>query len=252
MERHHAVTGERYRLIDTLRGIALVNMAAFHFCYDYFVIYGNDVKWAARPASVVWERLICCTFILLSGVSLNFSRHACRRGLIVSVCGLAVTLVTLIAMPEELILFGVLTCIGLCMLLTQALRRLLERCHPFAGAAACFLLFGFFYGLPRGFLGFFDTALVMLPEQLYCFRPLALLGLPDADFVSSDYFPLLPWLFLFVCGFFVWRAVIRLHGERFFLRGVPGLNWLGKYSLWIYMAHQPVLMGLCVLLFGRL
>ena len=252
MEQHNAVKSERYRLIDALRGTALLNMIAFHFCYDYFVIYGNDVKWASRPAAVVWERMICCAFILLSGVSLNFSRHAYRRGLIVSACGLAVTLVTLAAMPDELILFGVLTCIGLCMLITQALRGLLEKCNPFAGAAASFLLFGFFYGLPRGFLGFFDTAFLTVPEQLYGFRPLALIGLPDADFVSSDYFPLLPWLFLFVCGFFVWRAVVLLHGERFFVRGVPGLNLLGRYSLWIYMAHQPVLMGVCVLLFGGL
>ena len=157
MEQHNAVKSERYRLIDALRGTALLNMIAFHFCYDFFVIYGNDVKWASRPAAVVWERMICCAFILLSGVSLNFSRHAYRRGLIVSACGLAVTLVTLVAMPDELILFGVLTCIGLCMLITQALRGLLEKCNPFAGAAASFLLFGFFYGLPRGFLGFFDS-----------------------------------------------------------------------------------------------
>ena len=251
MEQHQTVK-KRYRLIDTLRGVALVNMVAFHFCYDYYVIYGNDVYWPSHTATVVWERMICCAFILLSGVSLNFSRHGFRRGLIVSACGLAVTLVTLIAMPDELILFGVLTCIGLCMLITQALRGLLEKCNSFFGAAASFLLFAFFYGLPRGFLGFFDTAFFALPEQLYRFRPLALIGLPDEGFISSDYFPLLPWLFLFVCGFFVWRAVVLLRAERFFLRGVPGLEQLGRYSLWIYMAHQPVLMGVCVLLFGRL
>ena len=241
---------ERCRLIDTLRGLALINMVIFHFCYDVFVIYGNDRDWAGRPAVTVWERYICVSFILISGISLNFSRHAYRRGLIVSACGLAITLVTAVAIPDEIILFGVLTCIGLCMLLTQAARGLLERCNPFAGAAVSFSLFVFTYGLPLGYLGIFKQPLVMLPQAWYVFRPLALLGLPDRQFYSSDYFPLVPWLFLFVCGFFLWRALARLHADRFFYRGIPVLEWCGRYSLWIYMIHQPLLMGVCFLLFG--
>ena len=250
MGRREALRGERYRLIDTLRGLALVNMVAFHLCYDIFMIYGQDPEWAFRPATVAWERYICVSFILISGISLNFSKHAYRRGLIVSACGLIITLVTAIAMPEEIILFGVLTCIGACMLITQAVRRLLEKCEPFAGAAAFLALFAFTYGVPRGYLGFFNAELIALPKQLYFFRPLALFGLPDGEFASSDYFPLVPWLFLFACGFFVWRAIEKLGWERAFLRGVPLLDWFGRYSLWIYMIHQPLLMGVCFLIFG--
>ena len=218
MGRREALRGERYRLIDTLRGLALVNMVAFHLCYDIFMIYGQDPEWAFRPATVAWERYICVSFILISGISLNFSKHAYRRGLIVSACGLIITLVTAIAMPEEIILFGVLTCIGACMLITQAVRRLLEKCDPFAGAAAFLALFAFTYGVPRGYLGFFNAELIALPKQLYFFRPLAL-------------FEKLGW-------------------ERAFLRGVPVLDWFGRYSLWIYMIHQPLLMGVCFLIFG--
>ena len=250
MGRNEAVKRERYRLIDSLRGFALLNMVAFHLCYDIFMIYGVDDNWALRPESVAWERFICVSFILISGISLNFSKHAYRRGLIVSGCGALITLVTAIAMPDEIILFGVLSCIGACMLIAQALRRLLEKCNPFAGAAAAFALFGFSYGLPDGFLGFFNTKLAVLPEELYRFRPLAFFGFPDADFYSSDYFPLFPWIFLFVCGFFLWRALTELNLDRLFVRGVPVLDYLGKYSLWIYMIHQPVLMGVCVLIFG--
>ncbi len=243
---------ERYRLIDSLRGLALLNMVLFHFLYDYYVIYEIDRDWASRPAVTVWERFICCSFILISGISLNFSRHAYRRGLIVSACGLAITLVTAFAIPDEIILFGVLTCIGACMLLTQLARKLLERCDPFGGTAACFLLFGFSYGLPLGFLGFFKLRWITLPREWYRFRPLALFGLPDEKFYSSDYFPLVPWLFLFVCGFFFWRALKRLRADRFFRRGIPVLDIIGRYSLWIYMIHQPLLMGVCFLIFGRM
>ena len=249
MERRQAVKKERFCLIDSLRGLALVNMIAFHLCYNIFMIFGMDERWAFYPATVEWERYICFSFMLISGISLNFSRRAYRRGLTVSACGALISLVTRLVIPEEIILFGVLTCIGLCMILTQAARRLLERAEPFAGAGVCLLLFAFFYGLPQGYLGFFGAKLIELPKELYCFMPLALLGLPDKSFYSSDYFPLLPWLFLYVCGFFAWRALEKLDLTRLFKRGVPILDFCGKYSLPIYMLHQPLLMGICFLIF---
>ena len=66
MGRNEAVKRERYRLIDSLRGFALLNMVAFHLCYDIFMIYGVDDNWALRPESVAWERFICVSFILIS------------------------------------------------------------------------------------------------------------------------------------------------------------------------------------------
>ena len=94
------------------------------------------------------------------------------------------------------------------------------------------------------------VSLLRLPDALYRFRPLAAVGLPDAGFYSTDYFPLVPWLFLFVCGFFGWRALVSLNADRFFVRGVPLLDVVGKYTLWIYLIHQPLLMGVCFLMFG--
>lgn len=242
---------ERYSLIDALRGFSLLNMLAFHFLYDVFVIYGDWFEWTQLPWVVVWERYICSSFILISGISLNFSRRAVRRGLIVNACGLLITLVTAVAIPSQIIIFGVLNCIGCAMLLDRPLKKLGEKLNPFLGASVALALFAFFYGLPMRYLGFFGIPLISLPDALYCFRPLAIIGLPDMGFSSADYFPLIPWLFLFVCGFFVWRCIVRLGADRFFKLRVPVLDFLGRYSLWIYMIHQPVLMGICFLIFGR-
>ena len=46
MERRQAVKKERFCLIDSLRGLALVNMIAFHLCYNVFMIFGMDERWA--------------------------------------------------------------------------------------------------------------------------------------------------------------------------------------------------------------
>lgn len=241
---------ERYHLIDALRGFSLVNMLVFHFLYDVYVVCGLDIHWAGYPGIVTWERFICVPFILISGISLNFSRHAYRRGLIINACGLLITLVTWIAVPEQIILFGILNFIGCAMMLTQLIRPLLEKLNPFAGFAAGILLYGFFYGLPRGFVGFFDIAIAKVPEIFYSVPPLAVLGLPSREFFSTDYFPLLPWLFLYIAGFFLWRVIVSRHWERFFTLRVPVLDFIGRYTLWIYMIHQPVLMGVAYLLFG--
>lgn len=250
MKNLHKTSKPRYGLIDTLRGFSLLNMIAYHFCFDIFHVYGLNTGWMYTTAAVIWERFICFSFIIISGISLNFSGHAYKRGLIVSACGALLTVVTLIAVPGFAIWFGVLTCIGASMLITQALRKLLERIHPLAGAAASFLIFAVLYGVPDGYIGFFKLKLLELPRFLYQNYFTAFFGFLPAGFVSSDYFPLLPWLFLFIFGFFVWRAVERYGMEKFFKFSIPPLAFAGRHSLLIYLVHQPVLIGICFLIFG--
>ena len=107
------------------------------------------------------------------------------------------------------------------------------------------MLFLLSKGVPRGFLGLGDYALVSLPAALYRFPWAFPLGLPSAGFYSSDYFPLVPWLFLFWTGLYLWRGQSEAAREKLAgLPAVPGLAWLGRHSLAVYMLHQPVLMAL--------
>jgi len=55
---------------------------------------------------------------------------------------------------------------------------------------------------------------------------------------------LAPWFFLFLAGYFanrLWRdrRRIPMGGSR-----VPALSALGRYSLPVYLLHQPVVYGL--------
>ena len=249
VKREASESHVRYRLIDTLRGISLLSMLMFHFCYDVFVICNGDASWARQPGVVAWERTICVSFILIAGISFHFSRRNVWRGLLLNACGLLITLVTAVAAPDQIVFFGILNGIGCSVLLTQAARPLLDKLNPFAGGVLALTLFALFYGLPERYLGCFGVRWITLPEWLYAFRPLAVIGLPDNAFFSSDYFPVVPWLFLYWCGFFAWRIVQRLHAGHFFLRGVPLLEKIGQVSLWVYMLHQPLLMGICYVFF---
>lgn len=235
----------RYNLIDAVRGFAVLHMIAYHLCYDIFEVFGIHEGWYLTTGATIWERFICCTFILVSGVSLNFSKHSYKRGILVNLCGFAVTVITMLAMPSQAVWFGVLNLIGCSMLITAALKSLFEKLHPVGGAVCSLLLFSFFYGLPRRFLGFFDLGFITLPDSLYRFKYLSFLGLKSADFYSADYFPLLPWIFLFFAGFFLWKAVEKYRAAEKFRPNVPVLGFVGRHSLPIYLLHQPVLYGIC-------
>ncbi len=240
---------ERYHLIDAIRGLAVIAMIVYHLCYDIFVVFGVDPSWVGYTGTVVFERCICCTFILVSGISLHFSSHPYRRGIIVGVGGLLITVATWLFMPDQMILWGVLSFIAAAMLLTSALRPLLQRVQPIVGAIGSMLLFAVTYGVPGRYVGVFSVRLLTLPDALYVTRFLAPIGLPGDGFRSADYFPLVPWVFLFLTGWLLWRVIQQRGAPHVLHRQVPVLGFIGRHSLVFYMLHQPVLYGICWLIF---
>ena len=162
-----------------------------------------------------------------------------------------VTAVTCLVMPESRIVFGVLTCIGSCMLLLIPAEKLLKSVPAAVGLAVCFGLFVLLRNVSGRSLGFEGWVICPLPASLYRNLLTAYLGFPHRGFFSTDYFPLLPWFFLFVAGYFLFRLLDeRGLNEKLFAKGnVPVLNWLGRHSLIVYLLHQPILYGLCLLFF---
>lgn len=241
----------RLHLLDALRGFLLLNMIAFHGMWNLVYLFGVKASWYAGTPKYLWQQFICWTFILLSGFCWSMSRNHFKRGLLVFGGGCIVSLVTCLLMPENRILFGILTCIGSCVLLMLPLEKLLRRIPAGFGAAASFGLFALLRNCPKGTLGFEKLVICPLPEWLYCNNLTAYLGFPHPFFFSTDYFSLIPWIFLFITGWFLYRIGVRNGwNEKLFARGrFPLLNWLGRHSLAVYLLHQPVLYGLGILFF---
>ncbi len=242
-------TRGRYQALDSLRGLLLVQMIAYHALYDVVYILGVPIPWYTGPAGYVWQQSICWGFILLSGFCFRLSRHPVRHGLTVLGAGLLVTLATWLAMPSEFILFGVLYLLGLAALLQCAVWALCSRWQlppfsPWLGLALNLAAFFLTRNVPRGWLGFESLRLCPLPPWLYQWDWLAVAGLPGPGFSSSDYFPLIPWVFLYLTGYFLWRlAGSRRQVMDRLKPGIPGLAFLGRHSLLIYLLHQPALMA---------
>lgn len=166
-----------------------------------------------------------------------------KRGLTVFGGGALVSLATCLFMPQNQVVFGVLTLTGSCMLLLIPLQKFFRKVPARAGLAAGALLFVLTRNVNEGYLGFEGVRLVRLPQALYGNLLSAGLGFPPPAFFSTDYFSLIPWFFLFVCGYFLYRVLDRgegLKGSLLYLDFAP-LGFLGRHSLLIYLLHQPVL-----------
>lgn len=224
--------------LDTLRGVTLISMILYHACWDLVYLFGHDWAWYRSFGAYVWQQSICWTFILLSGYCFSLGRRHLRRGLMTLGGGAAVSLGSQFSGAP--IRWGVLTFLGAAVLLTIPLSRLLRRIPARAGLAGSFCLFWLLRDVNDGYLGFEGSHLLALPPELYQNSLTAFLGFPGPVFASADYFPLLPWLFLFWTGCFLSR--LPPQEDRKELR-LPLATALGRRSLLVYLLHQPLIFG---------
>ena len=225
----------RFDVLDAWRTLAIVLMVAYHFLYDLYifgVISANQMF--SAPLNVL-ERFICCSFILLAGASARFSRNNLRHGLVVLGAGLVVEIGAAVA--GQTIRFGVLMLLGSSMVLWHFLGKGLQKLPGWSVAAGSGVLFF----AARWWTG--RTA-VSVP-WLYP------LGFTAPGFYSADYFPLLPWFFLFLIGTALGGWCLAHRENRLLAVRLPGvLTWPGRHSLIIYVLHQPVLYGISYLIWG--
>ena len=223
----------RFDVLDAWRTLAIVLMAAYHFLYDLYIfgVISADQLFSA-PLNVL-ERFICCSFILLAGASARFSRNNLRHGLVVLGAGLVVEIGAAVA--GQTIRFGVLMLLGSSMVLWHFLGKGLQRLPGWSVAAGSGILFF----AARWWTG--RTA-VSVP-WLYP------LGFISPGFYSADYFPLLPWFFLFLTGTALGGWCLAHRENRLLTVSLPRvLIWPGRHSLIIYVLHQPVLYGISYLI----
>ena len=226
--------------LDAFRGICILGMVAVHFVYDLVDLY-RIWEWEYPAWFSILKQWGGVLFLLLSGICVTLGSRSVRRGLIVFGCGLVVSAVTagmyLLKLQGIgiLIYFGVLHCLGACMILWPLFKRL--PWQALAGIGALLAAAGLYLGTLPG----------------VSFPWLMPLGLPWEDFCSSDYFPLLPNLGYFLIGAALGRTVYRAQESL-----LPRVNsqlpvlrfcrFCGRHSLWIYLLHQPVLYLICLLL----
>ena len=221
----------RIAFFDSLRGFTIISMVAFHAAYDAAYLFGFEIPWFTDPIiQTVWRSSISWVFLALAGWMTSLSRNNLKRGGVYAVTAGAVFLATSVAGVDTPISFGIIYCMAACTLLYAATAPLLNRFPAAAGLISCLVLF---------------AATYTLPHTTYPVEGLAWLGFPSASFVSGDYYPLLPNVFLYLAGAFTARWFDGHHASGYptwmMKANVPFLSMIGKLSLPIYLVHQPLL-----------
>lgn len=236
----------RIHLLDEIRGIAIFCMIFHHAFLDIGYLLGLQWGYDAFDFFTAVQPAFWVVFIITSGICTNLSRNSTKRGFILLGFSLAFTFVTAIIMPRigfegEEIYFGILHCLACCMILAGISKKITIKVPPSAGLMVCLVLFLFTYRIQSGWLGI-GALRFQLPAAWHQVEYLFPLGIVSNTFHSADYFPLIPWIFVFFFGVFVGRywkkksfpSCMYRSRSRFF-------QFMGRNSLWVYVLHQPIL-----------
>ena len=228
----------RIQLLDVLRGAAIVGVVVYHFCWDLNLFGFLTVDVTTHPAWVVFARLLAGSFMLLAGVSLALAHNDgvrwnafWRRIALIGSAAAMISVATYFAFPEAFIYFGILHAIAVFSVVGL----------PFLRAPLALLLLA-------------AVLLIGLPEyvrsDLLNSRFLAWIGLASSPPSSNDFVPIFPWLALPLIGI----AIARLGLQSGWMENAGSaqlkrpaaraLAWAGRWSLTIYLVHQPILLGL--------
>lgn len=235
---------KRIYLLDELRGFAILCMIVHHAFLDVGDVLGLTWGYRIFDALCTVQPAFWAIFIIISGVCSRLSRNTIKRGFIVLGAGLIITLFTVVIMPlfgftGSEIYFGILHCLGSCMIITGLLMPAISKINYKLGAMISAFLFIFTYGINTGTMLF---TLIKLPASWYQYDFLAPLGVYSKNFESADYFSIIPWIFLFLFGAFIGKLAKDENLPKFmYKQRSKFLCTVGKNSLWVYILHQPAI-----------
>ncbi len=215
--------------LDTFRGIAIILMVIFHFCYDLTYFGWYDANVGGKSAWLPFRYLILTMFVSLMGISINLA-YASRSNIkqysrwlvkLFAAAGL-VTVGTYFVFPTSWVFFGVLHFMAVASIVVYALKDL--------------RFVSFILGI--------SIVLVNLTDFLPYGWPITYIRHLFHEGRSVDYVPLIPWLGVALIGSSLSQFVTGVPCLERIETSLPKiLQTLGRHSMVIYLLHQPVLLG---------
>ena len=166
----------------------------------------------------------------------NFNRHMIYRGCYIFGLGVILTIISFIILPGYPIYFGILQLIGVSIIISIVLIRLKS-------------VYLFYVSMFLILLGNIITHISAINDNIFQY----ILGF-HTNIRSVDYFPLVYWLSFVVFGIAIGKLLYQDNKRQFSLLNLcsftkfKAFSWLAKHSLLIYLLHQPIIIGVLLLI----
>ena len=234
----------RYLEIDFFRGIAIILMVISNFVTDlkYFLGYSENLLFWS-----IFALFVASMFIFISGVSFNISfskkvasnnlnyKHYFIRFIKLSAIAVLITLITARLLTSGTIYFGIIHFLAISGILGIIFYRFKK----------INLLFAIIFLI----IGFLVNGIVLNTPYLLPF------GIMPTNIYTLDYFPIFPWFGIYLLGMsfsekYYKNGVSKYLFEIFKNKIFNKICYFGQHTLFIYIIHQPILVGLLILKYG--
>ena len=232
---------QRLDALDVLRGLALLWMSVYHFCYDLNQFghlrldFYHDAFWTWQRSAIVGLFLFCSGLGQASAVWTGQSwRRFWRRWMQLACCALLVSAGSYAVAPQSFIYFGVLHGIALMLIVARCSAHAGNGLWPLGAMAIAVPFMAADWIAGSGYAALFNAP------------ALNWLGLISEKPVTDDYVPLLPWLGVMVWGLAAGSWLLRRRPSWLQWnapRPMRPLALIGRWSLTVYMLHQPLMVG---------
>ena len=175
---------KRITIFDTVRGFTMISMAGFHACYDLAYLYGWDMPWFTQTVfQDIWRASISWVFLFIAGWMCTLSRNNIKRAAKYALAALVVWLATTLVSVDDSVNFGIIYCMAACTGIVALTDPVLKKISARWGMTLCLVLFALTWSIPK---------------TIYPVPYLAWLGFPNPGFVSGDYYPIIPFIFMYL------------------------------------------------------
>ncbi len=226
---------KRLEVIDIIRALAIILMISFHVYYLWKNIFWySDILFSQQIWYYIWK-ISAILFFTIAWISYFFANQKyksktknkyLKKSILLWFIALLISLFTYIFFPDQLIVFWVL--------------------HFFA---ISFIILPYFLVLNKIlqiiiFIILVIIKYIILKDTSFLFS--FVIWITWENFFSADYYPLIPYFFIIVLGYYLWIIINKFKLKKYLsikkdYKIVKILHKIWKNSLLIYIIHQPII-----------
>lgn len=176
--------------------------------------------------------------LVYRGLDVHSFAHNIKRAAKYALAALVVWLATTLVSVDDSVNFGIIYCMAACTGIVALTDPVLKKISARWGMSLCLVMFALTWSIPK---------------TIYPVPYLAWLGFPSPGFVSGDYYPIIPFIFMYLAGYFaahIAQGIDKTVPSWAYANSLPALASLGRYALPFYLLHQPIILGILELAYS--